>query len=462
MKTTPRMSLALAVLALALAACSSTQEKTCAADQTLCDGTCRALQTDAQHCGACGTACGAGEACQAAACTQCAASCPGGQCVTGVCVAPVYAACFNLDQVRGAGSDLGSSGAPLPTDDGPIAIAPVGSALYVANSLSNSVSKVTFGPPVAAANGAASLKVFGETGSFGPDLEFIGAHDGLLYVSNASVSTLVVADPARNQVVDEIPLPAGSNPQGIAFVGQKAYLALASSNEVAVIDVSREATCQPPDPNAPACGTGGTCAAGLTCVNNRCQRSFCGSVTKRIDLSALGFGTAEESPARLVAAGDRVYVSLNDLFTFTPSFGTVPGAHGKLAVIDAASDALVGTEAIDLGADCLNATGLALAGSTLWVTCGFFDQFATGAVSGAGFVPVDLSTATPTVGAIVATDHTASSAALCGGKVYAGSSDSGTLLQLDPATRHVSSALLCPPDPGKLSAIPAVACAPQP
>ncbi|MEZ4409604.1 MAG: MXAN_6577-like cysteine-rich protein [Polyangiales bacterium] len=56
----------------------------CTASETVCDGRCVDTQTDASHCGACGTPCAAGSACRAGACEL---VCPAGQTVcAGACV----------------------------------------------------------------------------------------------------------------------------------------------------------------------------------------------------------------------------------------------------------------------------------------------------------------------------------------------------------------------------------------
>ena len=46
----------------------------CCFGAVACDGTCANLQTDANHCGACGTSCAADQVCSAGACTACPAS----------------------------------------------------------------------------------------------------------------------------------------------------------------------------------------------------------------------------------------------------------------------------------------------------------------------------------------------------------------------------------------------------
>jgi hypothetical protein len=407
------------LLALALLAAGCTQEPTCAADQSVCGGACVSLQDDAAHCGACGHACGAGQGCRAGACFDCASS-------NGACDAQLLAACSNLNQLRPLSADLAPVGSPLTTDSAPIAFARLGDALYVANSLSSSISAIT-PVPLQATSGAASIKI--PVGTLRPDLEYLAAHGGLLWGSNAAAGTLVGVDPAAG-VVREIPLAATPgeyvNPQGIAFVGDKAYVALAGPGALAVVDVSA------PQP-----------------------------VVARIPLQQLATGAAQAAPARVAAVGTRVYVTLNDYFD--PSYAPVAGANGLLAVVDASTDRLVGP-AVDLGAACLNASGLALQGTTLWVACGaiqFSPDFSSVVgVSGAALVPVELGGAAPAVGVpITSAEHALMSVAFCGGRGYAGASESGTVLSFDPKTRAVASALACPADPGRSSYVPDLACA---
>jgi len=124
--------------------------------------------------------------------------------------------------------------------------------------------------------------------------------------------------------------------------------------------------------------------------------------------------------------------------------------------VDSSTDSLVGG-ALDLGSGCLNASGLALSGTTLWVGCGFYD-YGTTAVSGAALVPVELGSGTPVVGAPIAAPNAILSLAICGGRGYAGASDSGTVLAFDPGTGQVTAtALACP---AAASYVPGIACAP--
>ncbi|MHB8417502.1 MAG: MXAN_6577-like cysteine-rich protein [Myxococcales bacterium] len=67
-----------------LAACPPNRSSSCTAGQTECNGSCATTQTDPKNCGACGTACGAGQSCSGGAC-----ACPSGQTACGaLCVTP--------------------------------------------------------------------------------------------------------------------------------------------------------------------------------------------------------------------------------------------------------------------------------------------------------------------------------------------------------------------------------------
>ncbi len=420
--------------ALALGGCS--QERTCPTDETACGGTCVALATDAGNCGACGNTCAQGEACHAGACTTCAAACGQGQvCQDGMCVAAVYAACGNLAEVRGMTADLAPAGPTLPTDQGPNSMVVLDGTLYVENSLSGTLSVVTFDPT---ASTPKSLAIVPNATTGGADLEYVAAHDGLIFVSNSMAGTLVAYDPVRRLVIDETPLGAAGEPvynQGFTFVGEKAYVALNGVNAVAVVDVSAVPTCQPSS-------TG----------------TSCGKLLERIDLSKLAYATASAGPTRAVAYGTNAFVSLNDEFDAT--YAPVQGANGRLAVIDTVTGTAA-PAALDLGNACQDASGLALDGTTLWVACGYYDYFGTKAVSGAALVPVDLSGSTPVVGAAIPLPNAASSVAFCGGVAYAGATDSGTVMRIDTAARTVTAALICaPPVAGADSYVPSVACAP--
>ncbi len=410
------LTLALAsVLALG-AACAS--EKTCAADQRLCSDVCIAVRSDPANCGACGNACATGLSCQAGACVDCTAA-------GASCAAEVVAACYNLNQVRPLDASLNPAGPPIDTDGGPNSFARLVGQLYLANSTASSVSTLNLQPPsVTRGTEATGVSAGGVSG----DLEGLAAHGGSLLVANAATNTLVVIDPVQKQVTREVPIEAATSPYALHafdFVGGKAYLT-AGGYSVAVVDLSATPAIQ----------------------------------KTPLDLTALAQNGVQPGPSAVVASpdGKRVYVSLNDYYDST--YLPVAGAHGLLAVIDPASDTLVGN-AVDLGPGCINASGMALHGSTLWVACGAYDAFGTKAVSGGALVPVDVSSATPVVGTPIAlADHAATSVVFCGESGYAGMSDSGIVVRFDPASKSVlASALVCPVPEGRFSQVPALTCA---
>ncbi len=476
---------ALAGLATLPACGGSDHEKTCAADENLCGGRCTSIQIDSANCGACGKACGAFQECNAGACecgpgtaqcgaacadlstdpdhcgacevacgsnqvcaaqggtSACAAACPAGQvacgrscvdpasdrwscgacgnrcdrgesCREGACRPDLYVACFATDDVRPANAAL-RAGLPRAAGDGPIALALAGDRLWAASSLSHSL--VSFPLDL----GAAGV----ETLLGGSDLEAITAKGQRLYVSNVGSGTLVVYDAAQRKVVDEHVLgsAAGLNPRGVAFVGDRAYVALygtdASSGgqEVVVLDAA-------------------------------------GAVAGRIDLRPLADEAGLPFPFRPVAVGSRVYVTLANLKLGSFGFYTDPAGNGKLAVIDAAAgDAL---SVVDLGDGCQNPGGLAAHGGTLWVACG-----ASGAL-----VPVDVSGAVPVVGEAVPTSpiFAPGNIAFCGGIGYLTDQWSGSVLRFDPAGLAAPAAgEICPlngPPPSGWAWAADVACAP--
>ncbi len=412
-----RVRAVLPLLALALAAlgtgCSS--EKTCASDQKLCGDRCVSLQSDAHACGACGHACGAGQGCSLGACVDCG---PNGE----GCKADVLAACFNAKQVRAFDAALAGVGSPVTTSaSGPGSFATLQGATYVADVTGGAVDEVT------APTATAIASVPG--GSYN-DLEHLGAYGGLLYVTNAAVGSFVAIDPAAKKVVDEVSLSVGSdtpNPLGFDFANGKAYVALAagagtSPNGLAVVDLSLP----PPWTTKPA--------------------------VKRIDLSSFAHAGANPGASRVLASGDgkRVFVTLNDLFD--AAFQPVAGATGRLVVVDTSTDAVVGGTAVDLGTSCLNPSGMALSGTTLWIGCGYTAYNANFTVTGVGgaLLPVDVSGATPVPGAAIpVASHAVGSVTICGTRGYAGTTDSGALVSFDPSARAVTavSASACPADP---------------
>ncbi len=431
---------AAACAALALGACS--RETVCASDQALCRGACTSLATDPANCGACGHACGAGQNCAASACVygtaqNCGAlgrTCATGErCVSGDCVADLYLACFDTDEVREATSALAAAGAgSIATGAGPIAMAWLGDSLFVADSLDNTVEELRFDPP--GVRVAATITIPAALVGYS-DLEFIAAGNGLLYVSNAAANVLDVLDPAALKVVDEIPLGPGTFPAGIYLAGTKAYVALNGTSEVAVVDVSASAGCTAP---------------------------HCGNLSEKIAIPiTLASATGQPMPSRFAALGGKLYVTLWNL---DASFN--PAGSGRLAAIDLTTDSLVtssGFYPVDLGGGCQNPADVAAHGQVLYVTCGFFPYSLPGTISGAGIVPVDVSSGTPVVGAQLSLIANAPGPiAFCNGVGYAGDRASGAVLRYDPVANAVTStSTLCfPPSGGTSAYVADIACGP--
>jgi DNA-binding beta-propeller fold protein YncE len=363
----------------------------CTSDQVTCNGQCVALASDPANCGTCGRACGAGQSCSAGLC------CEGSQCPPAL-----YAACFNASSVQGATAALAPVGSPVQVESGPIAFAWQGTALWVANSISNTLDRLAVSPAGLAPSGALPTLRIPVSGPFA-DLEYLAEWNGLLYASNAAVGSLLVVDPS-DLSVREVPLGSFSFPQGIAFTGNKAYVALNALNAVAVVDLATR------------------------------------TLTRTIDLSAQSSPGGSPLPSRLAVKGTRLYVTLWNL---DPTFS--PAGNGLLAVIDTTTDALVpGASPVDLGTACQDPGGLAFHGDTLWVTCGFFAYNGT-TVTGSAFVPVDVSGPVPVVRTPVPVAGAAPGAlAFCGDVGYAGDRFSGKVLRLDPSTGSVAAqGLVC-------------------
>lgn len=430
--TTTRWMAALGVaLALAVAVAGCKSEVVCPGGQTACGESCRALAVDAANCGACGHACAAGEVCSAGACSLCAATCTSARgCQGEVCLPDVEVACFTSDQVQGLAGDLQPAGAPVAVADGPISLAVLGGRTWVSHALSTPDLR---GVPVL--GGAAASLTLG-----GGDLEVIRAHAGsygstagLLYVSNATSSSLVVVDPAGPAVRDEVNLQRdpsrAENPKGIAFVGDRAYVALygdaaqasadwAHGQAIAVVDL-------PP----------GLCVAP-PCAGVLARHLSLQGVAGAADAGALPY------PSGAAAVGSRVFVALANLKLGGFGYFTDPAGPGKLLVVDtAAGDAL---SVVQLGA-CQNPGALAAAGTTVWVACGGAPFAATPVDS--IVLPVDVSARTPVVGNPVPMPafFVAGSVAICGGQGYVTDQFSGSVARFDPARVQATiTADVCP------------------
>lgn len=411
-----------ALAAGVLTACKT--EVVCPAGQTACGETCFSFQSDASNCGACGNVCKTGEVCSKGACSLCAAACTSTRgCVNEVCLPDVEVACFASGAVQALAADLTAVGPARTVDGGPISLAPLDGRTWVAHSYP---SPTVRGVDLA---GAVSPSVL----LGGGDLEMIRAYagaygqsGGLLYVSDATSSSLVVVDPAKavtdstHAVVDEVNLQRdptiGENPKGIAFASGKAYVALygdafngdyAHGQAIAVVGLPAAACSSPP----------------------------CASVLKHISLSGVT-GAADTGglpfPSGAVAVGTKVYVALANLKLANGYYGT-PAGPGKLLVIDTANaDAL---SVVQLSG-CTNPGAVTAPGSTVWVSCG----------SSNTVLPVDVSGTAPVTGTAIDSSVGSGGIAICNGMGYVTDLWSGDVVRFDPTGAHplLKMAGVCP------------------
>lgn len=479
----PLRLLALLGLALAASACSTSREKTCAQDETLCGGRCTSVQIDSANCGACGVACGAYEECNAGACecgpgtTSCAGACvdlasdpahcggcgvacgPGQVCAGGACAAACPAGQVSCDgSCADLASDRWSCGAcGTRCDRGEscregTCRPDVYVACFATDDVRPANAALRAGLPRAAGDGPIALAVTGgrlwvaaslshslvsfpldlgaagvETVLGGSDLEALSASGTRLYLANAGAGSLVVYDTASRKVVDEVVLgSAGVNPRGVAFVGDRAYVVLygtdatSGGQELAVVDFSGAA----------------------------------GAVVERVDLRPLADAPGLPFPSRAVAVGTRVFVTLSNLKLGSSGYYTEPAGDGKLAILDAAGGDALSSVALP---GCTNPGGLAATadGRTLWISCG-----------GSGeLLPVDLGTP-ESPGVVPGTAAAAAvmapgSIAICGGMGYVTDQWSGSVSRFPLSGAGDAAAdVICPQSAQGWAWAADVACAP--
>jgi len=421
------LPIAVALSSLWLFGCS--KETQCPSDETLCGGACKALAADPQNCGSCGTTCADFQVCSA------------GQCQAGTAVADLFLACFNTNEVRAATRDLApSSGAPVKLTAGPVALAWEGGALFVASAGNLGTEAVTRISGTFPSLEGQQVWAPSPPPSSG-DIEAMEAYGGYLYVAHTSNGSLLVLTP-DGQVVVEHPFAGSNEPnpnvQGIAFSGDRAYVALNAIDKVAVLDIS----------SLEKCGAVGACEVA------------------RVDVSKLASSEASAMPSHIAVVGGRAYVTLWNLDT---NFNPPAGSTGRLAVIDLATnqlDAAVSSGSqpglVDLGPNCLDPADVAVSGTTLYVTCGAFDYsgFPVVKIFAQGIVPIDLSGATPNVGAVLPApaDAAPGQLAFCSGAGYIADRNSGQVFRVDPAEGAVEGVDLCPLGTGGFAYVADIAC----
>jgi hypothetical protein len=413
--------------------------ESCPEGFSACGGACVDLDGDPFHCGACGNACAAGEACRA-----------------GTCRADLYVACQSTSEIVSVSADLQPAGDPRTTPTGPSALALLGDTLFSANGWRPASVSVL---PLDPSRPRMDVPVNSD------DLQAIVPYANVLLVSTFS-GTMLILD-ASGAVLDEIPLPdqqSGPNPHGIAVLGTTAYVALYGSGpdsgqKIAMVDLSPLAACTAPDPAPPACGAGGACPDGRSCVDGAC-RLRCGAATGAIDLMDVP-GSYDPPglplPTGAVAALGRVYVSLSNLAD-DPDDGYVyhvkPAGPGKLAVIDPGPSVSI----LDLGSACSKPGAMVLRGTTLWVACGSlsFPDLAPGVL-----VPIELSGAAPAIGApIDVSTVVPGRLAFCAGMGYLADQSSGAVVRFDPAAGTADAPVDVCPSGLYWTAVSDIACAP--
>ena len=249
-------------------------------------------------------------------------------------------------------------------------------------------------------------------------------------MSNAGPGTLVVFDPVTGRVVDEVVLGDGSgvNPRGVAFVGDRAYVALYGTNpssggqEIVAIDFSGLAACTTPP---------------------------CGEIVGRISVLAAAGAGGLPFPSAVVARDTTVYVSLANLKLGQWGYYTDPAGDGKLAVIDAARRT-----------PCPSSTSARAAPtparSPSSATCS-----GSPAAGRGNLLPVDVSGTSPAPGAAVPAGVCApGKLAFCGESGYVTDQWSGTVVRFDPSGVEASaSAVVCPTSEAGWAWAADVACA---
>ncbi|MBM4379157.1 MAG: hypothetical protein FJ086_07610 [Deltaproteobacteria bacterium] len=366
-------------------ACATGQECSagacvCAPGTAACDGACVVTTTDARHCGGCGKACAPGDVCSAetepdgTVAGTCQSTCTGGKvqcgqgcvdldsdaqhcgacgnacdnqrsCRDGVCAYDVVLACSSFGQVAGLRAADLAQGPKVSLGSAPAALGRYGDGLLVADSGDRRLYQLSLGghEDRSPADGGAPA-----VGSIPNQVVGLQA-EGKVLVANGDLGTLQVLSAApldggaglALQTVGEVNLGENSFPQGVAVVDGVAWVTLYGGFDAQ------------------------TAAAGQKVVPVDLATLDAGTP---VDLSKLDLkpfdGQAAAPLARpmtLVPWNGKLYGALNNL-----DIGYVPAGPGMVVELDPQTRALA---AVDLGAVCLNATSVVAAGDALYVAC---------------------------------------------------------------------------------------------
>lgn len=313
------MSVSLLSLFFLFAAGCAEEEALCPDGESSCDGTCVDTMHDPLHCGGCGIACAAGEFCIEGVC-----GCPDGEPSCAPENPDLFGLCFQAGQM-----------VPLSKEHG-----------------------LRVGTPLSGMEGPQTMARLDED-----HVVVVGSMDQTLRVVDRRTMRIVGAHTFAAEA-------GPTMPNHVIVDGDRAYVTLSGTNEVAVVDLQERA-----DPRvAYTVSTGeGTNPYFVAKADDTLYVSLwianavlpirvghdSGEAKSAIPIEGEIEGLAY--PAGVAVAGGRVYAALNNL-----DDNFAPAGNGRLWSYDPASDA---QEFVDLGPDCKNPGYVATRGETVYLAC---------------------------------------------------------------------------------------------